>query len=51
VLATWPSLRFGNQKLPDLPKMRSLLLLADLAIAKMGRLGQRKKISKISALT
>jgi hypothetical protein len=33
--------------LPDLPKMKPLLLLADLATAEMGRLDQKKKISKI----
>jgi hypothetical protein len=48
-LPTEPEVR--EPELPDPPKMRPLLLLADLAIAKMGRLGQRKKISKISTLT
>jgi hypothetical protein len=49
-LASRLSLKFENQGLPDLPKMRPLLLLANLANAKMGRLDQRKKISKISTL-
>jgi hypothetical protein len=50
LLASWPSLKFENQGPTSLLKMRPHLLLADLATAKMGRLDQKEKISKISTL-
>jgi hypothetical protein len=44
-LPTEPEVR--EPRTADLPKMRPLLLLGDLATTKTGRLDQRKKISTL----